>query len=106
MISEGKNFSSYILATKKTSLTDCLYFLKYWENMYIVIIIHPVYDVKNFVIKHSFLIKPFSYITKKSGQNVNVSRKKIAFNMKNKGFFIIFKGLSIVRKCLRPESGP
>ena len=74
--------------------------------MYIVIIIHPVYDVKNFVIKQSFLIKPFSYITKKSGQNLNVSRKKIAFNMKNKGFFIIFKGLSIVRKCLRPESGP
>ena len=31
---------------------------------------------------------------------------KRAFNMKWKAFFISFKGLSTIRNCLRPESGP
>ena len=29
-----------------------------------------------------------------------------AFNIKRKTFVIIFKGLSVARNCLRPESGP
>ena len=37
-------------------------------------------------------------------KNVNISRTKKVFNMKENAFFIIAKGLSIVRNC--PESGP
>ena len=36
--------------------------------MCIVIICYPVCDIIYFEIKHNFLIKTFSYITKKSGQ--------------------------------------
>ena len=31
---------------------------------------------------------------------------KRAFEVKQKAFFIIFKGLSIAKKCLRPERVP
>ena len=31
---------------------------------------------------------------------------KQAFKMKQKSFFIIFKGVSNVKNCLRPESAP
>ena len=31
---------------------------------------------------------------------------KRAFGMKQKTFFIIFKGLSVAKNCLRPESEP
>ena len=43
-------------------------------------------------------------MTEKSRQNLNVLRTKRAFEAKRKAFFIIFKGLSIVKKCLSPES--
>ena len=31
---------------------------------------------------------------------------KRAFEVKQKAFFIIFKGLSVAKNCLRPESAP
>ena len=31
---------------------------------------------------------------------------KRAFKVKQKSFFIIFKGLSVAKNCLRPESAP
>ena len=31
---------------------------------------------------------------------------KRAFKVKEKPFFIIFKGSSVVKKCLRPENAP
>ena len=72
--------------------------------MCIVIVCYPVYDVINFEIKLSFLIKPFSYMTKMSGLNLNIFRTKRTFKIKQKAFFIVFKGVSVVRNCLRPES--
>ena len=42
---------------------------------------------------------------KSQDKKVNISRTKRAFNMKYKTFLIIFKGLSVVRNCLRLESG-
>ena len=49
---------------------------------------------------------PFFYITKKSGKNMNISKKTTrAFNMEYKAFFIIFKRLLVVIDCLRPERG-
>ena len=33
-------------------------------------------------------------------------RTKRAFEAKQKAFFIIFKGISVAKTCLRPESAP
>ena len=74
-----------------------------WHDKEIQSICCPIRDVKNFEINHSFLIKLILYITKMSEKNVNISRTK---RKKQKAFFINFKGLSIVRNCLRSESGP
>ena len=43
-------------------------------------------------------------MTKRQDKNLNALRAKKAFEVK--AFFIIFKGLSIVKNCLRPESAP
>ena len=37
---------------------------------------------------------------------LNISRTKRAFEVKQKAFFIIFKGLSVAKNRLRPESAP
>ena len=52
------------------------------------------------------LIKLILYLVKKSRENINISKTRKAFKIKRKTFVIIFKGLSVVRNCLRPESGP
>ena len=65
--------------------------------MCIVIICSPVCDIINFGITHSFLNKPFFYITKKFQQNLSISRTKRAINIKavllqnQKVFFYITK---------------
>ena len=69
-------------------------------NMRIEIICFSACGVINFEINHSFFIKPFLHIDKKSGQKCKISRMK-----KNKAFFIIFQGLSIAKNFLRPDSG-
>ena len=81
-------------------------FLEILSNICIVIICCSFPDVINFEINHGFLIKPSFYITKTQDKNVNISRTKKTFNMKWKLVFIISEVLSIVRNCLRPESGP
>ena len=43
----------------------------------------------------------YFYMTKKARQKI-----KYLENMKEKAFFIIFKGLSIAKNCLRRESAP
>ena len=48
----------------------------------------------------------FSSKPKTQGNNLNISRTKRAFIMKWTTSFIIFKGFSVVRNCLRPEGGP
>ena len=57
-----------------------------------------------FKINLIFLIKPFCNMTK--DKNVNILRTKKAFEVKKKAFFIIFKGTSVVKNSLRPESLP
>ena len=73
-------------------------FLEILGNICITITCFPVCDVKKFEITFSFLIKPFSY-------DQNIRTTKSAFKTKQKSFFIVFKKLSVVRKCLRLESG-
>ena len=71
--------------------------------MYIVIIYFPVCDAISFEIKLSFLIKPFFFMTTKSGQKFKYLQNEKSF-LGEKKKFIIFKGLSVVRTCLRPDN--
>ena len=67
--------------------------------MCIVIVNFPASDVINFEINLSFLIKPsFSHYRKNQDKNLNILRTKRVLKMKLKGFFIIFKRLSLKQK--------
>ena len=56
-------FSHYNLLTNQISLSHCLYL--YLSSMSIVIVFFSGCDVTNFEISLNFLIKSFSYMTKK-----------------------------------------
>ena len=71
-----------------------IFFLK----NYMHIICGPFCDVINSGINLNIPIKSFFYITKNSRKNLNNLRKKTAFIIKLKAFFIIFKGISICQK--------
>ena len=58
MIFEEKYFSYYILLLDQISLSGCLNFRKYWENMCIVVVFKPCCDAIIFEIKLFYLIKP------------------------------------------------
>ena len=73
-------------------------------NMRIVINCCPVFDVINFEINQSFLIKPFFYMTKKSGQKCNISRTKELLTCNKKHFSSIFSLKSIKIYFLEGES--
>ena len=62
-------------------------------NMFIVIVCVSVFDIINFEIYLSFLIKWFSYITKKSGQKRKYLQNEKSFSDEIKN--IIFKGFSL-----------
>ena len=72
--------------------------------MFILIICFPVYEVLNFEIKLSSLIKPFFRITKKIRTKVEYLKNEKSFYRRS--FFIIFERLSATKNCLRTESGP
>ena len=76
------------------------------DNMCITNACQPGCDVIKFEIDLIFLIKTFCYMTKKSRQKLNILKTKRAFEVKKKAFFIIFKGLSVAKNCLRSESAP
>ena len=52
-------------------------------------------DVINFELNLTFLIKPFSYLTKSQELNLNILGMKRAFNVKQKTFSIILKGFQL-----------
>ena len=58
-------------------------------------------NLKDVHMTYSF---PFFYLTKKLRQNLNNLRTKIPFMVKRA--LTIFKGLSVAKNCLRPESVP
>ena len=45
-------------------------------------------------------------MTKKSRQKLKYLENEKSIGMKQKAFFINFKGLSVAKNCLRPESAP
>ena len=72
--------------------------------MCIEIVCFPGCDVMNFEINLISLMYRFSTRLKSQDKNVNILRTKRAFKMKQKAFFLIFKGLSVAKNRLRPES--
>ena len=72
--------------------------------MSITIVCFPGYDVIDFEINLIFLIEPFSYITRESTQKFKYLDNKKNDEAEIKTFFIIFKGLSVAKNCLRPEN--
>ena len=63
-------------------------------------------DVMNFKINLFFLIEPF-YKTRKSRQKFEyLENEYLEFLRLNKTIFIMFKGLSVPKSCLRPEIAP
>ena len=93
-----KYFSCYINLTDQISLFDCLFSESFFYIMRIVIICFPVYDVINFENNLSFLIN--------QDKNLNILRRKGALKVTWETLFIVFKGLSVARICLRPEGKP
>ena len=72
-------------------------------NVCIVSICCPVCDVINFEINLSFLIKPFFYITKKSGQKCEYLKKKRALTWNKKHVSSLLKGFQLSEIVLDPS---
>ena len=93
------DFWRKIFITLYSSLPDWLRFLRYWAICILWLLF--VSDVISFEITLTFLIKPFSYMTKKSGQKSKY--QNIIFQEEVK---TIFKGVSFITNCLSSKSGP
>ena len=63
-------------------------------------------DVIVFKTNLTFLIISIHFSTRPKSQEkkLNILRTKIIFKVKEKAFFIFFKGFSVAKNCLRPES--
>ena len=80
------NFFIYIKGSG-TSFSTSIYRWCFMDWLSILLgilsnICFPVWDAISFEINFSFLIKSLFYLTKKSGQNANISRMKIVLNIK------------------------
>ena len=51
-------------------------------------------------------MKPLCYMTKKSKQKFKYLENEKSFWGEIKNIFFVFKGISVVKNCLRPESAP
>ena len=74
--------------------------------MCITIVFKPACDVIKFEIKLIILIKPFFYMTKMSRQKLKYIENEKSFRGEIKSIFTIFKGLSVAKNCIRPDSAP
>ena len=72
--------------------------------MCIPLVCQPGCDVINFEINLISLIKPLLYMTKNAKQKLKYLKNEKSFPVEKKTFFIIFKGLSVAKNYLRPES--
>ena len=108
MIFKEKYFSCYVLLTNfnySNFIVWLLFFHEILGHICIIIICFSVCDVINFEIKLSYQVF-FLYDQKSMNKYLNIFRTKRVFEMRWKVFFIIFKGFSVAKDCLRPESGP
>ena len=53
-----------------------------------------------------FSSSSFSTLSKSQDKYLNILRTKSDFEVKQKALFIILKGLSVAKNCLRPDSEP
>ena len=91
-------FSCYTLLIDQTSLSDCLYLLRYRAICVLPLFVSKGSDVINFETKLIFLIKPFLHCTEKSRQKFKyVEKKKIASILKG---FQLPKIVPDLRVCL------
>ena len=97
---------SHVMLTNQIFLSNSLYFLRSWAICILQLIFFPGCDVINFEINLNFLIKPFSYITKKVTTNIYKSSEQKSFLGKMKSIFHHFCRASIIRNCFRPENAP
>ena len=81
-------------------MSDCVF--EILGNVCITIVCSPGCDVINFENNR------VRFATKQKSQEkkLNILRTKRVFKVKQKAFFIIFKGLSVAKNCLRPEGAP
>ena len=108
MTFEEKCFLCYNLLTDQISLSDCLYFSRYWSICVLHLFVNQAVTSfwNYFEINLILLIKPFCYTTKNQNNKLNILRMKRAFGVKLKAFFIILKGLSVAKNYVRTEGPP
>ena len=92
-----------VTLTDHISLSDSLYLSRYWAICILQLFVHQAVTSSNLKLSLSFWSSRFDIWPKSQGKNLNISRKKRAFEVKSRTFFIIFKGLSVNRNCLSPE---
>ena len=83
-----------------------LLLLEILGNMCIVIICLPVCDVVDFKNNLSFIIKPFSYLTKKAEQKFKHLKNGKGFSHEIKSLFHYFERAFFSWQKFRPKSGP
>ena len=95
---------SYIIW--RNSIAGLPLVLEILANISVTNVCFPGCDVINFEINLTFLIKPFLYTTKKSGQKFKYFDNEKDFKVKQKAFFIICIIFIIkdAKNCLRPET--
>ena len=69
-------------------------------------LVFPLHFVFDFSKKCFLWSSRFDKWRKIEDKNLDILRTKTAFELKQKAFFIIFKGLSVAKDCVRPESAP
>ena len=87
-------------------MSDCLFFLRYWTICVLQLLANQAVTSKKLKLTLSFWSSRFAQWPKSQDKNVNILRTKRAFEVKGKAFFIIFKGVSAAKNCLRPEIAP
>ena len=101
-----KNFSHVYSIDWLTFIVGLPLLLVISSNMwFIVIVCFLGCEVINFEISLIFQIMRFFYMSKKSRQKFNHLEKEKSLRNK-KAFSIIFKGLSVIKNCLRSQSSP
>ena len=86
-------------------MSDPFYFLIYWAIcIAVATVCEPGCDVIDFEIHRIYLIKLFLYMTKEPREKPRYLENEKSVEGEIKSIFIIFKGLSVAKNCLRPES--
>ena len=71
--------SYYVLLTGQISLSDCLYFSKYWAICVLQLFVKQAVTSKNLKLTLIFLIEPFRYMTRKPRQKLKCLENEKSF---------------------------